>query len=438
MQNKTSISPHASRTDRWGPGARRLARVGAIALLLMGGCRAPDRPLVAFEDAPRPLNAKPSRDPQLLVRASGAIALLAVEEAPPGGEDLRLYLSPSGGDVFTPGPRVNDWEGSVRSHGEGMPLLLEGTEGKFYAIWLGRRGEGQRGNVIRVARSDNFLKSFGPATELGASSGRGPGPAFFDATVAPDGTLIVAWLGEGTDKTLSGSSHVLVSSSHDQARTFSPPVAAAADVCPCCRPGLAADESGRWFLAWRNMDEDDVRDLAVAASRDQGATWSSAMTMPGPSWQINGCPHSGPSLRVLKGDLFVTWYTEATGQSRLYWSRSSDGGREFSAAADIAGEILDPNHPRLAEVDGRLFVVFQGRDPLAEGSWGASRPFIRAIGPGEHSPPVPVPHGEGSASYPVLSGLGAGRVVVAWTDASQSGSQVLAARGRIPGAPSAP
>jgi len=438
MQKRTPIGARSSEKMRRRRSTRARVCLAAVAGLLLGGCHAPDRPSVTFEDAPRSLNADFSRDPQLIVRASGAIAVLAVEKASTPGEDLRLYLSPSGGDVFTRGPRVNEWEGSVRSHGEGTPLLLEGTGGKFYAVWLGRRGEGQRGNVIRVARSDDFLRSFGPAVELGVSSGRGSGPAFFDATVSPDGALIVAWLGQGSDQTLPGSSHVLVSSSHDQARTFTPPVPAASDVCPCCRPGLAADESGRWFLAWRNMDEEDVRDLVVAASNDRGATWSAAMTMPGPPWQIDGCPHSGPSLKVLNQDLFVTWYTEATGQSRLYWSNSSDGGLTFSPATDIAGDVLDPNHPRLAEVDGRLFVVFQGRDPAAEGSWGSARPFIRAIGPGEDSPPVAVPHGEGSASYPVLSGLGAGRLVVAWTDATQAGSRVLAARGRTPEAQRAP
>jgi hypothetical protein len=422
-----------SRTAENLPGVRG-ARVGAglaaLALLAWAACGSPERPSVIFESNPHPLSTEASRDPQLIVRASGAIALLAVEKAEAGGDNLRLYLSPSGGDVFKKGPRVNTRVGSVRSHGEGTPLLLEGTRGKFYAVWLGSRDSGKRGSVIRVARSDDFLRSFGPPVELGAAQGRGPGPAFFDATVAPDGTLIVAWLGEGSEETLPGSSHVLVSSSSDQGRSFTPPVAAASDVCPCCRPGLAADGQGRWFLAWRNMNEEDVRDLVVATSSDAGARWSSAMTLPGPRWQIDGCPHSGPSLAVLAGELFVTWYTEATGQSRLFWSKSSDGGMNFSSAADIAGDVLDPNHPRLAEIDGRLFVVFQGRDPVAEGSWGSSRPFIRAIGPGEDSLPVAVPHGEGSASYPVLSGLGAGRVVVAWTDSGVAGSTVLAARGR--------
>ncbi|HIF95622.1 MAG TPA: exo-alpha-sialidase [Myxococcales bacterium] len=438
MQRIHRIDSRTDRSFRWVRGAGVRAGLGAMALLAWMACDTAERPSVVFENTPHRLSADASRDPQLLVRASGAIAVLAVEKAAGGGDNLRLYLSPSGGDVFEPGPRVNTRPGSVRSHGEGTPLLLEGTRGKFYAVWLGSQGQGKRGSVIRVARSDDFLRSFGPSVELGAAQGRGPGPAFFDATVAPDGTLIVAWLGEGSDATLPGSSHVLVSSSADQAQSFAPPVSAASDVCPCCRPGLAADERGRWFLAWRNMDEEDVRDLVVAASSDRGTHWSSAMTMPGPRWQIDGCPHSGPSLGVLAGDLFVTWYTEATGESRLFWSKSSDGGRNFSPAADIAGGVLDPNHPRLAEVDGRFFVVFQGRDPVADGSWGASRPFIRAIGPGEDSPPVAVPHGAGSASYPVLSGLGAGRIVVAWTDSSNAGSTVLAARGRTATEPRTP
>ncbi|MCS5637327.1 MAG: glycoside hydrolase [Myxococcota bacterium] len=398
---------------------------------LAAGCGAEPGAQVVFEGRPRVLGEGAARDPQLLVRASGAISVLAVEPAAGGGSDLRLHVSPSGGDLFEAGPRLNDFAGSVRSHGEGTPILLEAPGGKFYAVWLGGRGEGKRGNVIRVARSDDFLRSFGPPIELGAAIGRGTGPAFFDATVAPDGTVIVAWLGPSLGDSLPGSSDVLVSSSRNQARSFSEPVSAAGDVCPCCRPGLAADESGRWYLAWRAMDEEDIRDLAIATSEDRGKSWGSAQPIPGPSWQIDGCPHSGPSLEVMDGNLFAAWYTEATGRSRLYWSTSADGGRTFSPAEDIAGEILDPNHPQLGIIDDRLFVTFQGRDPVEEGSWGASRPFVRDLGADGGPQPVAVPAGRGSASYPVLSGLGAGRLIVAWTDSSDSGSAILAARGRI-------
>ena len=402
-----------------------------LAGALLAGCGASPESQVIFETHPKPMAQATARDPQLLVRASGAISVLAVEPAESGGSDLRLHVSPSGGDLFEPGPRVNRIPGSVRSHGEGTPVLLEGQGGKFYAVWLGRRGEGQRGNVLRVARSDDFLRSFGPAIELGAPIGRGPGPAFFDAEVAPDGTVIVAWLGPGPDDSLPGSSHVLVSSSVDQARSFSAPISASPDVCPCCRPGLEADAMGRWFLAWRAMDELDIRDLVIAASTDRGQSWSPAQPVPGPSWKIDGCPHSGPSLEMMDGKLFAAWYTEATGQSRLYWSSSADGGMTFSSAEDIAGEILDPNHPQLAVIDDKLFVTFQGRDPEAEASWGASRPFVRDLSAGDASRPVAVPAGAGSSAYPVLSGLGAGRMVVAWTDTSDAGSTILATRGRL-------
>ena len=398
--------------------------IGAV----LPSCGGAPEPVVQFEERPHAVAV--ARDPQLLVRASGALSILAVEPAVDGGSDLRLHVSPSGGDLFEPGPRINQVAGSVRSHGEGTPILLEAPGGKFYAVWLGRRGEGMRGNVIRVARSDDFLRSFGPPVELGAVTGRGPGPAFFDATVSPQGTLIVSWLGQAPGDSLPGSSHVLVSSSQDQARTFSEPVSASADVCPCCRPGLAADESGRWYLAWRAMDDQDIRDLVIAASPDQGKTWSAAQPVPGPSWKIDGCPHSGPSLEVMNGTLLAAWYTEATGQSRLYWSSSDDGARTFSPAQDIAGKILDPNHPQLAVINDQAFVTFQGREPTEKGTWGLSRPFVRLLGTQGNAQPVGVPPGSGTASYPVLSGLGAGRMIVAWTDSSESGSSILAARGR--------
>jgi hypothetical protein len=419
-----------------GPGRSRwILASAALGLLLLAGwgigCTVGDRPELSFEAAPHPLTPDASRDPQLIVRASGAIAALAVQPGAEGGEDLRLFMSRSRGDVFEAGARVNSQTGGVLSPGEGTPLFLQAPRGKFYAVWLGHRSESDRLATLWVARSDDFLRSFSEPVAVDPDSDAGP--SFFDATVAPDGTLIVSWLGRGSGETLPGSSQVLISSSRDGGRSFSPATTAAADICPCCRPAVAADDRGHWFLAWRKMDEENVRDLVVATSKDRGASWSLGQTVPGPSWQIDGCPHSGPSLRVLDDDLYLAWYTEATGQSRLFWSKSADAGRTFSAAADIAGEILDPNHPRLGEADGRLFVAFQGRDPVEASSWGPATIFVREIGSGGGSAPVALPRGQGSASYPVLSGLGAGRLVVAWTDSTEAGPVVLTARGRLAG-----
>jgi hypothetical protein len=262
-------------------------------------------------------------------------------------------------------------------------------------------------------------------------TGQGGAPSFFTAELAPDGTPIVAWLGRGTGETRPGTMQLLLSSSSDLGGTFRAPALAASNVCPCCRPAIAADDAGHWYLAWRDTDESQVRNVVVAMSKDRGATWSEPVPVPGPDWRIQGCPHAGPDLQVHEGELFVTWYTEASGDARLFASRSSDGGRSFEEPIDLAGRILDPNHPEFATMDRSLFVVFQGRDGAEQGSFGRTGVYLREIGFDASPIPIAVPRGSGSAAYPTLSALGPDKLLVAWTDASETGAVAVTARARV-------
>ncbi len=47
-------------------------------------------------------------------------------------------------------------------------------------------------------------------------------------------------------------------------------------------------------------------------------------------WQIDACPHHGPSLSISAGTYHVTWYTNGKVRKGLFYARSQDQGRTFS------------------------------------------------------------------------------------------------------------
>ena len=143
--------------------ALRFGLVFALAVPVWGGCGAttsvqePEAKL-EFEETARPATGISARDPRLIVRASGMIALAQVDAEGEFENDLVVYRSESGGDLFSEPVQVNRGGGRVVAHGEGAPAFLQGPNSKFHAVWIADRPGG--GRVLQTARSQDFLQSF--------------------------------------------------------------------------------------------------------------------------------------------------------------------------------------------------------------------------------------------------------------------------------------
>ena len=132
--------------------------------------------------------------------------------------------------------------------------------------------------------------------------------------------------------------------------------------------------------------------------------------------------------------LWVSWYSDGNGENsgvRVSWS--DDGAKSFRKPILVSGGVLDANRPNLTIADdGRVLVVFQGRDPRAQDGWAPSGPYLVEIADdGAVAGPVAIPGHRKSISYPVVAAGTLGRVVVAWTEPDEKGQpQVRISRGR--------
>jgi hypothetical protein len=383
-------------------------RRALLFLILATGCA--HAPRWSIEPQPRALLADPARDPRLVVRASGAIFSLVARRNPAGGHDAVLLSSDSGGDSFSGRQVLNAVPGEVRSHGESAPRLLLGPRSELYALWVGDEG-------MRLARSLDYGRSFAAPTALPL----GDEPSFFAAEVSPQGVLMVAWFGDH-----EGATHLKMIRSTDRGASWSQPRRVTSNVCPCCRPALAADAAGRWYLSWRGVQEGQLRELFASLSTDGGESWSVPAQVARDGWKINGCPHSGPALLTSGDRLFIAWFSAGSGTGQLYWSQAPLGTTAFESRRVLSGEVRDPNHPSLAAANGQVFAAFQGRDPVLREGWGTVRVFLTELRDGVS--PEALPEGSGSASYPELRSAGARNWVVAWTELAGEGTRIQYAR----------
>lgn len=427
-----------------------LALLALLAYPASGQRKAPVRPaengaLYRFEAAPRAAltadGQMTARHARLYLRTANLYALAVYKNAA-GNSQLGLAVSADGGDSFEPPVMISEATASVNSHGENSPTLaIAGMQS--YALWEQLRDDGT--TDLMFARSLRFGRSFEKplrVTDKTTPSSNG----FSSLAVAPNGDIYAVWL-DGRDRhavghgasqggghdAAHGSSGVYLAKSTDKGATFGRNLRVAAGVCPCCRPALAFGANGEVHVAWRTVFEGDIRDIVVATSTDQGASFAPPVRAAVDNWKINGCPHSGPSLVVKERRLFVSWHSEGDSTNagiRVAWS--DDGGSSFAKSVLASGTIIDTNHPMLSlSEDGRLLLVFQGRDADEKDGWGVTRAYVCEVSDaGAVSPVVAITGNRKSVAYPAIVAGTVGRVFVAWTEAVEKGTNVFLSRGR--------
>jgi hypothetical protein len=204
------------------------------------------------------------------------------------GHETSLYLSASRdqGRTFGPPVKVND---DPRPAVHGMHALAIASDGLVYMAWLDER------NVTPLPMKDMKME--------GRTSGRH----------------------------MESNREVFLASSSDGGRTFSANRRVAGNACPCCKVALALNREGRLYLSWRQVLPGDFRHIAVAASPDQGKTFTTPVIVSDDQWVLAGCPVSGATLSAaVDGTVRVLWYSEGkNGQTGLYWASSRDQGATF-------------------------------------------------------------------------------------------------------------
>ena len=181
--------------------------------------------------------------------------------------------------------------------------------------------------------------------------------------------------------------------------------------CECCRTALLAGSDDRLWLAYRDLDESSVRDVALVASADRGESFGPPTLVSADAWKLEGCPHSGPRLAWRPPDeLWVSWFTGA--EPGIYAAVSRDGGRSFSAREIVAapgGDVAAVAHPEIAVLpDGTLAVLYES----ARENGRAIELRRRAAAPAEGwEPPVRV---VANGVYPRLARRGE-LAAIAWT-----------------------
>lgn len=239
--------------------------------------------------------------------------------------DVWAVRSRDGGNSWSEPSRVNDVEGSAR---EGLHGMVAGPNGTMCCVWLDLRHG---------------------VTEIMASTSKDGG---------------ATW-----------AANVLVYRSPEKS------------VCECCHPAVTYDDGGDIHVQWRNSLGGN-RDMFVARSNDEGATFGDAQKLGRGTWALNACPMDGGAIAVVGGRLTSAWRRDRT----IFLVDSLQAVEQPLGTGEqpwLAATAQGPYVAWVTSRGGNLQLLRPGYDEAVTLAERASDPVL-AVGPGSNLPVVAI------------------------------------------------
>lgn len=219
----------------------------------------------------------------------------------------------------------------ISTSAESMGKIAFKADGTIIAVYSKRflNEKNPYAGAIYYSSSTDDGNTWSSSQFLHSDTTHNYGRSFFDITTLKDGELAAIWLDGRYGKNIKGSA--LFFNRTSKGNGFGIDTCLEKGTCECCRTEILTDKSGNIHLAYRNitfpteLSDKQVRDMGYKLSTNNGKTFSAVKTISNDNWQIDGCPHSGPSLAITKDGINAVWFT-AGGGSGIYNATSNKSG----------------------------------------------------------------------------------------------------------------
>lgn len=297
---------------------------------------------------------------------------------------------------------------SASIHEEGMPKIAFKKDGTILAVYETSEPTKENGfaGFLYYTQSTDKGRTWSAPAYL-SNRRRGTSQSFASLAVLSDGEIGTCWLAEAFQPSVEGRPVFFARTKPSGG--FENEILIDSTACECCRTAISANEAGRITIMYRGLSENSIRDIAIATSDDDGHTFSVPLSFSHDDWQINGCPHNGPSVVTADKVTLAAWYTGGA-QPGIYFARinNQDG--------TVAKKYISPDG-RFAQVcllPGDENLIAYNRIRL-RGDSVASPVIIEKIEDGR-SFSKKLTAEDAGASYPVVIAAGKSAAIVAWKE----------------------
>jgi len=250
-------------------------------------------------------------DPSFAVKSNGDIVLSWVEKSANG---VLFFRKVNQG----PAEQV-PIDKKASTHAEGMPTLAYKADGTCVLLYeMNRPTAASRfnGDLLYAMEVNGVWQK---PQYIHKDTAAGLSHSFGKIISLPNGEVRAYWL----DVKAGPKGRTLVTADTSPDNGFGVMKTIDQQTCECCRIDALADLKGNVDVIYRDLNDQEERDMGYLHSSDFGKTYSEPVSLYEDHWLVNACPHAGPSLaRGAKG-LEATWYTGAEGSSGVKWAYQS-------------------------------------------------------------------------------------------------------------------
>ena len=252
--------------------------------------------------------ANQALDPSFAVKSNGDVVLSWVEKSADG---VMFFRKVNQG----PAEQV-PIDKKASTHAEGMPKLAYKADGTCILLYeMNRPTAASRfnGDLLYAMEVNGVWQK---PQYIHKDTAAGLSHSFGKIISLPNGEVGAYWL----DVKVGPKGRTLVTASTSPGKGFGEMKILDRQTCECCRIDALADAQGNVDVIYRDLNDKGERDMGYVHSSDFGKTYTESVPLYEDHWQVNACPHAGPSLvRGVKG-LEAAWYTGAEGSSGVKWA----------------------------------------------------------------------------------------------------------------------
>ena len=275
-------------------------------------------------------------------------------------EKLTLYFAASSGNGTSVRKAISlPLVSEIATHAESMPKVAFKRDGSIIAAYEQKAPteDNKYGSAIYYVTSADGGESWSKESFLHSDTVAGKSRSYFDIERLPNGEVGASWLDIKLDRQTGGRSVRFAMTT--PSNRFSDEILIDSSACQCCRTDVYTDESENIFVAYRGLAKGrmgkQIRDMMIATSNDYGATFSKPITISADNWDIDGCPHTGPSLCGNKAGLISLWYTEGRGTG-IYYATKQGSDAIFSSRQLVSN---NGHHPQLSANEDMIAMLWE-------------------------------------------------------------------------------
>ena len=253
----------------------------------------------------------------------------------------------------------------LQLHAESMAKVGTTKQGILYAVFRVKspNSKSMYGGTVYYTTSIDRGVTWSNKQQL-VTDPTSTSQSFFDIEQLTNGVLGISWL-DNRKLHKDRQGQTLYFAKTDASNKFQNEIAVEGSVCQCCRTNIEVSTNGTIQIAFRNLIEPaefyfpsnlvdtktEVRDMYISTSNNNGITFNKSTPVYNDNWQVNGCPHTGPSLANNTNECGAVWFTDASNSPGIFFKTTTSNTKQLVSETG--------HHPQMIAANGNYYIVFE-------------------------------------------------------------------------------